>query len=422
MSRPDPAETNPDDPVALHLRSCPDCRSEQSEFRATLDLLHALPAAPEPASDLFHKILHRIDAESAPPRKRHPFHLVRHPRAQFWGKVAAGLLLTVAAALTIEQANHGGSAILARMIERRSADPSQALTRVTRTGMQWLADGPCDLLRGEGLVTQSGTTALFELPGVGTLRTNGAGQFRLTEARAMVMDAGTLYLDIEPGLGGYNITTPSGRVGVTGTRFWVRATPDWTAVLVLDGSVRLDSTSGLVDVPAFHRALARASRKPTAPEKIPVVAENRINPFAALGPDPTVELVSDAASFRVGESAAIRFRVSSESDEMWIEPYRDTSPYYLLSIQHQNDPPYTVRIGGARASAALPRQRDGEPQNIRRNEFYDVTFDLATLLRKPGNYEISGILVSAGATGAGQAPVWVGIAQSAPLPVRVTPR
>ncbi len=412
--------------VETHLNQCPPCRTQKDDYAATLRLIHELPAAP-PAPDVFDRILTRIDREEAAPAPvRAPLPAQRTPRSRFWGKVAAGLVAALALALTFEQFENGARArTLARLVDVRTSSAAPPPQRVTRDGLVVpLAQG-AGLERSEALVFHSGSTAVFDLPGVGSIRTDGAGTFRVVGTREMSLDAGTVYYDIEPGRGGYEITTPATRVLVTGTRFYVRATAEWTAVVVLDGSVRMGSAEDPVDVPAFHRAIARRSRPATPPEKIAALAENRLNPLATLGPDPALELRPSAGTFRSGEAAPVRLRVSSDSDDLWLEPYRDASPYYLLSIRSESDPPHTVRIARGEAAAAIARQRVDAPQNIRRNEFYDLNFDLSALIKDPGTYEITGILVSPGSADSrhpGHPPLWVGVAQSAPVVLRIESR
>lgn len=409
-----PSDFGPDyESTKSHLDECSNCRREQADFDQIRSLLHVLPA-PEPSGDVFAHLLHRIESE---PRNR-PSHL-RPSRAMFWGKIAAGLLLAVAAAITLEQFGQQAGRVMAQLADVHTPNHAQSPQRVTRDGQVLSLTAGGELKRKETLVTFDGSTAVFDLPGVGRVKTNGAGKLKLTGEREMALETGVVYVEIEPGRGGYRITTPSAEVEVTGTRFYVRSLHDWTAVLVLDGSVRLKTSAGISHVPACHRAIAHAARPPSTPDPIPSVADRTIHPLAALGPDPSVELTVGAAEFVVGKPAPMRMRIASDSDDLWLEPYRDASPYYLLSIQGDNEPPHTVRIVGAHAAAAIPRQRDEAPQNIRRAEFYDVTFDLAGLIQTPGNYEISAMLVSSGAA---ERPLWVGVTQSAPISVHIRPR
>ena len=62
------------------------------------------------------------------------------------------------------------------------------------------------------------------------------------DARSVVLDAGEIELDVDPGHRRdmpFSVTTPAGRIEVTGTRFTVRHEPDGGAVTVHEGQVRL---------------------------------------------------------------------------------------------------------------------------------------------------------------------------------------
>ncbi len=82
---------------------------------------------------------------------------------------------------------------------------------------------------------------------------------------AIHLRSGQILAEVEHDGGRFEVYTPHGKAIVTGTVLDVTATHQETTLVVVEGSVRFESSEGKVNVGAGHKSVLRAQAAPTAP-------------------------------------------------------------------------------------------------------------------------------------------------------------
>lgn len=295
--------------IEAHLAGCSDCQSEARSVRSCLSLLGALPEI-EPAPETWKRISWRLTP-------RRPSVGFRIPAF-----AAAGLLAALVAV-----------AVLA------AGPRSRALPVVLETRKALTFSEPF----------QANQYSTLAIPDVGTLKVNRGATLRFLGPRAVLLESGEIFAEIQPSGSGFEIRTGETVARVRGTRFGVR-TP--STVYVVEGRVEVRSGGGRLDLGPNQVAVGAAFASVGAEDYVRWLAEHE-RPFVRLVLDPRDQRT-------VTPGAPLRWALILETDALaplYLPDLRDSSLFLALDIDGHSASldPVRAELRASRASNGMVR-------------------------------------------------------------------
>ncbi|MHC5079108.1 MAG: FecR domain-containing protein [Planctomycetota bacterium] len=387
--------------LRAHLQECPACLEEERAVLETLNLTRLLRKDPVTLSEgLFDRIVERMDAP-APPLSEP----ASPPSSSNRGLVfaaAAALLLCIAAGTLLFILGRGEPEILPEVARLAYIHGEARAFEAGGSPRALLPDGP--VRRGEEIRVQG--VARFDLGGDIRLVLRN-GKFILEGDRAVLLEGG---LAAEVGKGvPYSVEFPQGKLRVLGTRFHLEVNPAQTAVNVQEGRVVVENSWGDLTLAGGDAALVSEAKAPSLSGNALPASWARV-----LSAE---EVFLEVLQSDLSRPGLLDFRITNLTDRNLLLPTFDPNrPRFSLRIRY-GTPPGEVLVNLA---AYLVTEIEGAEEGptarwVYPGRSYGVRFDISSVLRKPGEYEITGVFQSArnGARGA-----WVGQILSQQLWIR----
>ena len=101
-----------------------------------------------------------------------------------------------------------------------------------------------DELGAQANINVSGGGAILNYPDIAVLTVKSDSNVTLSNSRALKLNSGCVWLDVEKNKSGFLVNTGNVQVKVTGTSFGVKTQPDGTKVMVAEGSVEVAKLTG----------------------------------------------------------------------------------------------------------------------------------------------------------------------------------
>lgn len=353
--------------VEAHLAACPACMAETRSSQSSLSLLHALPeieAAPETWK--------RIEAHLPVPVLR------RAAAFKPWLRMAAAASVLVAVASFAVILTYPRSRALPVVLET-----SKALT-----------------LRQPFRAEQFST---ISIPEVGKLKVNQGALLRFESLRAVTLEAGELFAEIEPSGHGFEVRTAQTTARVQGTRFGVRAP---STVYVVEGRVEVTSPRGRLALGPNQAALGSTLHEVSPGDYLQWLTRHE-RPSVRLKLDPR-----DQTTITPG--SPLKWHLILETDALaplYLGDPRDLSQFLSLTIDG--------RPAGLDPTRAEVRASRGPHGQVRLDVSHPCVIECSVdpaLFRRKGTTKVSAVFTSG--TNAPE-NAWVGIVQSQPIQVEV---
>lgn len=150
---------------------------------------------------------------------------------------------------------------------------------------------------GDRFETGAGTQMMLSLAGPTLVKLNENTRLKVSDARRLTVESGTIWLDVAHDGSLFKVLTPAGMVTVFGTIFSVKVDGDRMTVTVESGHVQVESGEHLYQLHDNQQVMVSASEAPVGPRE---VNASEVHRWAdAIQPDQTAQAFFEEV---VGES------------------------------------------------------------------------------------------------------------------------